>query len=309
MGTVSTVNGTVNTENMGITLMHEHVFNLYPYYKEKENTEYVKEQIEKIKTYNVKTIVDLTPYAKIGSYKNFINDCNINVICAIGFFLDRYIPNSYKNLTVSELVEKFSRKIEVGIGVNKYKPGVIKIASSSPVLNVRQERFFETAVILQKKYNIPIATHSPCGGLNHLKILMQMGARPEHLYLSHVENEINITNFDLKIENVEKILNRQANIVITNFGTNDRGNRYKASIKLMNYLKEKGFLTQTLISSDCNWRWKGNVLRLRDDQYNGAKKTYSYIFEFVIPALIETGFTEYDINQMLITNPKRIFDF
>lgn len=309
MRNINMVKGTVNTENMGITLMHEHVFNLFPYYKEKENTEYVKKQIEKLKAFNVETVVDLTPYAKIGSYENFINQCDINIICAMGFFLDKYVPASYKNASVSDLVTKLSKKLEVGIGENKYKPGIIKIAASSSKLSDRQMRFFEAASILQRKYKIPLATHSPCGGLEHLKILMQMGATPEHIYLSHLENEINDKNFDSAINNIKAVMDSKANIVITNFGVNDRGSRYKSSVKLMEYLKEYGFLAQTLISADSNWRWKGNVLKLRDSQFNGTEKTYSYVFDFIIPALRKARFTDYDINQMLISNPKRIFDF
>ena len=309
MRNINTVNGNINTEKMGITLMHEHVFNLYPYYKEKENTEFVKKQIEKLREFNVSTIVDLTPYAKIGSYKNFINQCDINLICAIGFFLDKYVPVSYKNMSVSDLVEKSSKKIELGIGENKYKPGIIKIAASSAKLSDRQMRFCEAAVILQRKYKLPIATHSPHGGLEHLKILMQMGANPEHIYLSHLENEINDNNFDSKLYDIENVMERKTNIVITNFGVNDRGSRYRNSVRLMEHLKNRGFLSQTLISADCNWRWKGNILKLRDSQFNGAEKTYSYVFDFIVPALKKGCFTDYDINQMLISNPKRIFDF
>ncbi|MDD2413264.1 MAG: hypothetical protein PHR79_10180 [Bacteroidales bacterium] len=309
MRNINTASGSVNTENMGITLMHEHVFNLYPYYKEKENTEYVKKQIEKLMAYNVGTIVDLTPYAKIGSYKNFINQCDINIVCAMGFFLDKYVPASYKNASVSDLVEKLSKKVEIGIGENKYKPGIIKIAASSSKLSDRQMRFFEAAVILQKKYKIPIATHSPFGGLEHLKTLLQMGAIPEHIYLSHLENEIDSKNFDFKIDEIKDVINNHANIVITNFGANDRGSRYKSSIRLIEYLKKSEFLSQTLISADSNWRWKGNALKLRDSQFNGAEKTYSYVFDFIIPALKKVRFTDHDINQMLISNPKRIFDF
>lgn len=301
--------GNITTENMGITLMHEHVFNLYPYYKEKENTEFVKKQIERLRQFNVKTIVDLTPYARIGSYKNLISQCDINLICSMGFFLDKYVPASYRNMSVSDLVEKSSKKIEVGIGENRYKPGIIKIAASNAKLSDRQMRFFEAAAILQRKYKLPIATHSPHGGLEHLKILIQMGASPEHLYLSHLENEINDNNFDLKIYDIENVMMQKTNIVITNFGVNDRGSRYRNSVKLMEYLKNSGYLSQTLISADCNWRWKGNVLKLRDSQFTGAEKTYSYVFDFIVPSLKKGGFTDYDINQMLIFNPKRIFDF
>lgn len=202
-----------------------------------------------------------------------------------------------------------SKKIERGIGENKYKPGVIKIAASSADLSKRQLRFFEAAVSLQKKYKIPIATHSPSGGLEHLEVLMQMGVLPEHLYLSHLENDININNFDLKLDHIKTIISKKANIVITNFGTSNKGDRYKCSINLMKFLKSNGFLDQTLISADSNWRWRNNELKLRDSQYRGAEKTYSYVHKFIIPALKKELFTDADFYQMLVTNPKNLFNF
>lgn len=309
MREINTVKETVNTEDMGITLMHEHVFNNFPYYKESENMEFVKMQLKKLKDYNVRTIVDLTPYAKIGSYEKLIDQCDINIICSIGFYLDKFVPASYKTASTSELVEKLSKKIETGTGKNKYKPGIIKIASNSPRLNGRQMKYFETAVILQRKYKIPIATHSPFGGVEHLDILMQMGAVPEHLYLSHLENEINIKTFDSKILDIKYILDKKANIVVTNFGGNHKGDRHKSSIRLMQHLKEKNYLSQILISADSNWTWKGNELKLPYSHLKGAERTYSYVFDFVIPALKKSSFTDKDINQMLVSNSKRIFDF
>ena len=306
---INTTKVPIKPDNMGITLMHEHVFNLYPYYMEKENTEFVIQQIERLKKYNVNTIVDLTPYAKIGAYKKLLQQCDINLICATGFFLDKTVPTSYKRASLDELVEKISKKIECGIGDNKYKPGVLKIAANGEKLNERQLMFFEVVAILHKKYKIPIATHSPRGALNHLKTLANFGADPKHIYLSHVENEITINNFDQCITQIKQIVEFGSNIVITNFGTNERGTRYKSSIKLMSYLKENDFIKQTLISADSNWRWKGNKLKLRDSQYIGAEKTYAYVFEYIIPSLIKIGFKDEDIRYMLIDNPKRIFEF
>ena len=97
-----------------------------------------------------------------------------------------------------------------------------------------------------------------------------MGVNTEHLYLSHLENEINDHNFDSKIDEIENVMNSRTNIVITNFGVSDRGSRYRNSMKLMEYLKNSGYLSQVLISADCNWRWKGNVLKLQDSQFNGV---------------------------------------
>ena len=306
---INTVKKPIELDKLGITLMHEHVFNLYPYYKEKENTQFVMKQIEKLKKHNVNTIVDLTPYAKIGAYNELLQKCDINLICAIGFFLDKTIPNSYKRASRDELLQKLSKKIEHGIGKNKYKPGILKIAASSERLNEQRMLFFEVVAILQRKYKIPIATHSPFGSLKHLKTLIDYGADPKYIYLSHVENEVSINNFDLSIEQVRQILELGANLVITNFGSNERGVRYKSSIKLMSYLKENNFIDQILISADSNWSWKNNKLKLRDSQYNGVEKTYSYVFDYIIPSLINVGFNNEDIKCMLIDNPRKIFAF
>lgn len=104
-------------------------------------------------------------------------------------------------------------------------------------------------------------------------------------------------------------MSKQANIVLTNFGVNDKSNRHKSSIRLIGYLKENNYLKQTLISADSNWQWKNNMLRLQDSQFKGAEKTYSYVFNFIVPALKKMHFTDDDINQMLVNNPRRIFDF
>lgn len=309
MKTINTVKGIIESDNLGITLVHEHVFNNYPFYKEHENTEFALQQINLLKPYNVNTIIDLTPYAKLDAYQNLIDSCNINIICAVGFYLDKLVPKSYKTASVSELVDKLSKKIEIGIGKNKYKPGIIKIAANSAALTSNQMKYFEVACILHQKYNIPIATHSPNGGLKHLNILLQMGAKPEHLYLSHLENSINIKNFEIQIQEIKTVLDKKANIVLSNFGTNNKGQRYKATIRLAKYLKQHNYLSQTLISADCNWQWKSNILKLKDCQFAGAEKNYAYVFEFIIPALKNESYTDDNINQMLVINPKKIFDY
>ena len=61
---VNTVKGSIDVEELGLTLIHEHIFNNYPYYKEQENTDFALKQLNLLKKFNVKTIVDLTPYAK-----------------------------------------------------------------------------------------------------------------------------------------------------------------------------------------------------------------------------------------------------
>ena len=61
-------------ESLGVTLVHEHVFNRYPFHKRNVSEEFTLNELKKLERYNVKTIVDLTPYTPIGNYERIIKE-------------------------------------------------------------------------------------------------------------------------------------------------------------------------------------------------------------------------------------------
>jgi phosphotriesterase-related protein len=62
-------------------------------------------------------------------------------------------------------------------------------------------------------------------------------------------------------------------------------------------MKENGFLNQTLISQDAGWYWVG-------EPGGGAFRGYTAIFEKFIPALKKEGFTDDEVKQLLVHNPR-----
>lgn len=307
---VNTVKGSIDVEELGLTLIHEHIFNNYPYYKEQENTDFALKQLNLLKKFNVKTIVDLTPYAKFSPYKNLIENCNdFNIISSVGFYLDKFVPKQYKIDNVETLVNKLSKKIECGVGSEKCRPGVIKIAAKNESLSRNELKFFEVASILQQKYNIPIATHSPKGALNHIKTLINFGADPNHIYLSHLENSFNEENFNNSMNNMIKVTQTGASILLSNFGFNENGKRCINSADIAKYLKDYGYLNKILISADSYWLWKNNQIKIREQRKNQkVEKNILYTFNYIIPALRKLNFSEEDIHEILYVNPYNIFN-
>jgi phosphotriesterase-related protein len=65
-------------------------------------------------------------------------------------------------------------------------------------------------------------------------------------------------------------------------------------------LKDASLLSRVLISHDAGW--------YDPDQPKGGEfRGYSDIFEYLIPALKNAGYSQKDIDQLLIINPKEAY--
>lgn len=309
---VNTHLGKIPTSRLGITLVHEHVFNKFPHTKKSVSDTFTIEQLHALQKHNVGTIVDLTPYTSLDHYSRVLETTDINIVCCIGFYLSKYIPHSYKTAKVDELVNWLSKKIIDGRGRDHIYPGIFKVAGQNSYMTPLEERLFTTVGILQREHNLPIATHSPKGALLHIKHLIKAGADPEHIFCSHVDKGLSDKSlFENRRIEATQILDTGAYILFSEFGN---GNHpiSKASMSVVDLicnLKESGYIKQLLISADSNWRWKNGQIRLRGAQWDGLPRTYEYVFTQIIPVLKSVGFTGLDINTMLVDNPKKLFEF
>lgn len=309
---INTHLGKISSAKLGVTLVHEHVFNKYHYSKKDFVQEYTVNELKKLKKYNIKTIVDLTPYTSLSKYDHILRTKDVQIICCIGFFLSKYVPYQYKRKTVPELVNILSRQIENGVRGSKIKPGIFKIASQRVQLSTLEKRFFDTIGILQKKYHFPIATHSPKGALNHIKRLIDAGANPKHIFISHLDKGLSSKNFKYneRFGEIKKVLDTGAYVLFCEFGNGKNHSKTtKIVMKILKDLKKLGYIKQILISADSNWRWKYGEIKLKNSRWGGIPRNYEYVFTCIQPILHEIGFTDDDIKEVLVNNPKRLFEF
>jgi phosphotriesterase-related protein len=68
-------------------------------------------------------------------------------------------------------------------------------------------------------------------------------------------------------------------------------------IDCLKFMKENALLNQTLISQDAGWYWVG-------ERNGGHFRGFTAIFETFLPALKKEGFTDEEIHQLLVTNPR-----
>jgi phosphotriesterase-related protein len=66
-------------------------------------------------------------------------------------------------------------------------------------------------------------------------------------------------------------------------------------------MRDAGLLGRTLISQDAGWYHVG-------EPNGGAYRGYTLLFREFLPRLRAAGFTEQDIEQLLVENPARALD-
>jgi len=303
--------GKIPSSQLGVTLVHEHIFNKYPHRKKEESAAFTLEQLDSIIRRGVNTIVDLTTYTHLGNYREILEKRGINIICCTGFYLAKYIPPSYRVATIPELVKILSKQIINGRGMTQVRPGILKIAGQGINMTPLEERLFSAIGIVQKEFKLPVATHSPKGAVSHFEQLTKSGANPEHIFFSHLDKGINNkTGYEARLVEIRKILDKGSYVLFCEFGNDEQMINISSRpiLKLIRTLLDLGFGKQLLISADSNWRWRNGHVYLKEAHRGGIPRTYEYVFTKIIPSLNNLGLGVSDIKTIMVDNPKKLFE-
>ncbi len=194
MAKVNTVLGPMNTEDLGFTLMHEHLLCAFPNaYREYPDIlvpnvlEYVVTRLKQAKAEGVDTVVDMTTL-DLGRDILFIREAakqsGVNIIACTGWWLDvpRFVSGIMGSVTAAQMAESFVREIDKGIGDTGIKPGVLKSASDVGGVTPPQEIALRAVAKAHLKTGVPIVIHSYHPGQvakQQLDILKDEGRQPE----------------------------------------------------------------------------------------------------------------------------------
>ena len=136
MTKINTVLGQITPEQMGPTLMHEHMVLAYPGWdvdalcQHLEFSELAKtcaDALGEVKQYGVKTVVDASPndlWRNVELDRAVAEKTGLNIICATGMYYEGEGMPAYLKFRsqvmdiVTELYETFMHEITVGIGKN-----------------------------------------------------------------------------------------------------------------------------------------------------------------------------------------------
>lgn len=299
------MHGRVAPEHLGKTLIHEHVFNRYPWHQREGVAAELLVHLGQLHSCGVDSIVDLTTYTRLSDFAEVIEGSPVNIVCCAGFYLPQYIRPSLRHADTAELIEFLRRSV---LGTNRksaIRPGVLKVAGNHEELSPLEQRIFAAVAEVHRESGLPIVTHSRLGARAHLRFLAHHGVDPSKVLLSHLDSGLsNPACLPKKKSEILSLLSKGANILFTQYGSQATVSRRNPIPLLMHELAEMGYLGQLFASSDSNWKWRRGSLHFKR-MGASAERDYSYVLTNGVPQLKRAGFSSQDMDRLFAVNPRR----
>jgi phosphotriesterase-related protein len=313
MPEVETVNGPVDVEQLGLTLIHEH-FRVtdeagrmqFPHlYDEDGEWEAAISDANAVKGHGVRTVVE--PSAMFHSRdaafsKRVADESRLNIVLATGVYTYDYLPQVLANRDEDAIAELFVHEIENGIQGTGIKAAFIKCAADAPGVTPNVEKIHRAAARASKQTGRPIMAHSrPASGtgLKQMRIFEEEGVNPEKVQVAH-------TGDTDDLDHIERLLDTGCWIGMDRYGLDiflptDRRNETVLAL-LESGRADRMFLSQDYCST-IDWFPLEVQAHLKANEVPNWSMTF--LFDEVIPELRKRGMTDDQLNQMMVENPKR----
>jgi phosphotriesterase-related protein len=304
---VITVTGEIPARLTGKTLSHEHMLvdfigadSIGFHHWDREIVvEKVLPYLLEAKEAGYKTIIECTP-AYLGRdpelLKMLSEKSGIQIVTNTGYYAavhNKYLPAHAFSETAEQLANRWIDEAVHGIEGTGIKPGFIKISvETNDTLSTLHRKIVEAAIITRKRTGLVIASHT-------------IGAKAAFEEISLIsKSEIPLKSFiwvhsqSADVKDQIKAAEMGAWISIDNVSS-DSINLGSITDRLKK-IKSAGYLGHVLLSHDAGWY---DPNKPDGGNFHG----FTAISEFLIPALIKNGFTEAEINLLLVINPANAF--
>lgn len=313
MTKIQTVRGPIALDELGETMMHEHIFSDHREEWRAQNVAVAKRELEELVEAGGRTIVDVgpSPLRHMDWYAELSAQVNLNIVASTGFYLQRLVPESLQNLSEDEYVERFTRELSEGIAGSGIRAAVLKVAGHKADLTPWEIKTMKAVARVQRETGVPICTHACEGARSQFDVLVGAGADPERIYLSHVEAEFGWEGRTLKEEAryLEAIAREGGSLYFNNFCF-EFDTPHEDLMYLMHYLCDRGHANRILFGIDANFRFQddGSIYwEAQENHPETAVRDFAYTYTGAIPLMRTWGFTDEHFQTFLVENPRQMF--
>jgi len=310
---IMTVTGKIPASQMGLTLEHEHILvdfigadsTGYFRWNKDEVIRKALPFVMAVKEKGLETFVECTP-AYLGRdpalLKELSEKSGVKFITNTGYYGARnnlFVPKSFYTSDARQVAELWAQEFENGIEDTEIKPGFIKIGvNPDDSLSPEHIKIITAAALAHLKTGLVIASHTGPDGpaLEQIDILKGNGVDPSAFIWVHAQSGTLEGNIRAAKEGAWISLD---NVRMRGSDPSARGN-IDWYCNRMNGLKQEGLLKNVLISHDSGWY---DPAKPDGGTFNG----FLDIFDTLIPALKSKGFSDAEIDQLLIKNPADAF--
>lgn len=334
-----TVLGPVPVDDLGVTLMHEHLLvDATPWFQEpeeatrrslarrlvsmdmlgalknepflcKDNCQLLDEptsieEVSRFRQAGGQTIVDPTCRG-IGrdpeALQRISRATGLHVIMGAGYYLEPSHPDHVKDMEIRDIAEEIEQDVTEGMG--GVKAGIIGEIGISADFTEEEEKVLRGAARAQSNTGVPLEVHLP-GWERHagrvLDTVGEEGANLSDTILCHMNPSGK--DFEYQAELAQRGAWLEYDMIGMDFYYADQEAQSPSDQqngRALERLKEAGLLGQVLLSQDV-------FVKIQLTRYGGTG--YAHILDYFAPRLERHhGFTEEETSQLLVENPKRVF--
>ena len=322
MAVVESVRGPVELDRLGPTLMHEHVFVLSTEHVQNYGSDWWDEEarvadaitkLDALYAKGIHTIVDPTVWG-LGRYipriQRIATQTPVNIIVATGLYVYEELPQQYAYrgpgllIDIPEpMVTDFSRDITEGIGDTGVKAAFLKCCMETAEPTPDVERIARAIARTHLQTGAPITVHTSGphqGGRAAVRIFTEEGVDLSKVVIGHA-GDSNDLDYLTELADAGVLLG------MDRFGL-DLFNPGAERIKTIAALAARGYAASMVLSHDANCFI--DYFGAAHDEVRAAASPnwhYEHISDDVLPALLEAGVTEAQIDTMMVENPVRYF--
>jgi phosphotriesterase-related protein len=320
---IETVSGPVEVAALGSTLMHEHVFVLTADYAQNygpgawwDEDERVEHAIGKLRALHAKgvmTIADPTVVG-LGRYipriQRVAAEVPVRIIVATGVYTYRDLPFPYASRGpgstfggAEPMIDDFVRDLREGIADTGVRAAFLKCAVEHAEVSNGVERVLRAVAKAHLETGAPITVHTSSvaqTGRYVIRVLTEEGADLTKLVVGHA-GDSNDLDYLMELADTGAVLG------MDRFGL-DLFNPTSDRVRTVAALAARGYADRMVLAHDasCWIDWFGpGVLAMEAALMPNWH--YEHISDDVLPALQTAGVTEFQIEQMMVDNPRRYF--
>ncbi|HLG98511.1 MAG TPA: hypothetical protein VKX49_19495 [Bryobacteraceae bacterium] len=320
MSTVQTVRGPLDSQQLGVTLMHEHIFVLsteimqnYPevWGEEDKRVDEAVARMNELYSRGVQSVVDLTVVG-LGRYipriERVAARTKLQIIVATGIYTYNDIPFYFHFRGPGTpfdgpevMVDMFVKDIREGIAGTQAKAGILKCCTDQPGLTKGVERVLRAVAQAHRKTGVPISTHTHAHskrGLDQQRVFREEGVDLSRVIIGHSGDTTDI-------DYLEELIASGSYLGMDRFGI-DSILPFEDRVNTVAKMCQRGHAGKMVLSHDaaCFNDW----LPERDLPAVLPRWNFLHIHNDVIPALKKQGVTDEQIETMLVHNPRKIFE-
>ena len=317
--TVPTLTGQIGDDELGATLMHEHIFGLSPEihwnwpdmpegWDRDEQIEIAAGRLDEVADAGIDSIVDMTVLGlgrHVPSVAAVAERTRVRIVAATGIYTYDQLPPYFANKGPGSLfggpdrmVELFVRDLTEGMAGTDLRAGMLKCCVDRAGITPGIDRLLSAVAEAHHRTGAPVTVHTDSGtrrGLDALAALTRLGVDADRVVIGHAGDS---TDLDY----LRRLVDAGAWLGMDRFGVETTP--FADRVETVAALCRAGHADRLVLSHDAysfNDRVDAGLVARRHPNYH-----YCHVSRDVIPALARQGVTPDQIDQMLRANPRAI---